>query len=146
MKSFRQFRRPVRGQAALEVLVALAVLLPVIFGGIEFSRAISVRQSLSDGVYLAARSISLSPTNLSNARSLVSRSLTTDIFGSSGIDNSSVNLGSVSWDTTACANAPVIGCTFTYTASVNFIPDVPLLTTSTIHIVSTHVGIVETIP
>lgn len=143
------------GQSALELIITLAVLLPIIFGGIEFARAVSIRQSLSNGVYLAARAISTDPTGAMTvdagtgrtyAQTLVYRSLQADVFGAGGVSPATINYGSPTWDDPVGCASPTLGCTFSYSASLTFVPVIPLFSESDIPISATHFGLVEIVP
>ena len=69
-----------KGQATLEMLLVLIVLVPLFFGGIELARAVSIRHSLDSGVFVATRAISLNPTDTAYAQTLVQDALTNNIF------------------------------------------------------------------
>ncbi len=126
-------------QATLEMLVVLIVLVPLLFGGIELARAISLRHSLDSGAFTAARVISLTPDDLTTARSIVQDSVTQNVFAGGNIANA--NYGTVTWDT--CPNGHVLGCRFIYTATIDYTPWIPIIGGQPIVITIRHHGIVD---
>mgnify|MGYP005811875657 CR=1 FL=1 len=60
-----------RGQATLEMLLVLLVLVPLLFGGYELARAISIRQALDAGTDLAAQAMGTFPTRPDYAEQLI---------------------------------------------------------------------------
>ncbi len=55
------------GQASVEALLVLMILGMLIFGGIELSQGVAVRQALDSGAGAAARALSLDPTKNQHA-------------------------------------------------------------------------------
>lgn len=130
-----------KGQATLEMLLVLIVLVPLFFGGIELARAVSIRHSLDSGVFVATRAISLNPTDTAYAHTLVQDALTNNIFSGGAIAN--INYGTITWDAASCAGGKVLGCRFDITASADYTPWIPVVGGQKITITIRHHGIVE---
>jgi hypothetical protein len=79
-----------RGQATLEILIALLILIPLIFGGIELSRGVAVRSALDTGLGVMVQAVSVdpSPGNWSWAAGVVQHSVDQNVFGEAGLDPS----------------------------------------------------------
>jgi hypothetical protein len=122
----------------LEVLVVLFILIPLVFGGIELSRAVTVRAALDSGVAVAARAISLDPGQWAWAVGVVNDTVNQNIFGTGGVEPVSVTispaLGSLSF-----------GDPFCLTGETHFTPDIPFLSNTRILIRVQHCGIIEEI-
>lgn len=128
-----------RGQATLEMLLVLMVLVPLFFGAIELVRAISLRHSLDAGAFLAARAVSLNPDDLTYPQTVVTNTVNQNVFGGGAI--SDFNPGTISWD--VCPAGRVLGCRFSYTSSLKYTPWLPLIGGQQITITIRHHGIVE---
>lgn len=135
-----------QGQAAVEALLVIMLLVTVILGGIELSRGISVRQALDSSVAAATRALSLDPTQWSFAGSLVQGAVDQNVMGagpSSSIQlyDAAGNPRSASW-----LSSSSFGTAFILEASAPFQADIPFLATSAITIRVRHWGIVERYP
>jgi Flp pilus assembly protein TadG len=130
-----------KGQATLEMLLVLMVLLPLFFGGIELARAVSLRSALDGGVFVATRAISLNPTDTAYAQSLVQDAVNNNVFR--GGTTANLNLGTITWDAVTCATGKTLGCRFDYTATIDYTPWLPLIGGQKITINIRHHGIVE---
>jgi hypothetical protein len=145
----RGFRKIQPGQASLEVLIVLIILIPLIFGAIELSRGVAVKSSLDSGVGLAVRALSVDPGNWGWSSTLVSKTVAQNVFGSAGLtdftfrayDSADNPLSSVQFA------ALTYGAGFYIEASVRYTPQIPLisLTPSFITIRARHYGIIERI-
>jgi Flp pilus assembly protein TadG len=60
-----------QGQSILELMLVLLILVPLLFGGIELARGVSLQHSLSSGVLVAVRSLSQEPTNWSWSNAVI---------------------------------------------------------------------------
>ncbi|MGB7540261.1 MAG: TadE/TadG family type IV pilus assembly protein [Anaerolineales bacterium] len=143
----RGFRKIQSGQASLEVLIVLMILIPLIFGAIELSRGVAVKSSLDSGVGLAVRALSVDPSNWSWAAVAVSNTVAQNVFGSAGLDNFTFyayDSSGTQLDQTQFA-ALTYGAGFYIEASVRYSPDIPLLSLSPITIRARHYGIIERI-
>jgi hypothetical protein len=136
-----------RGQAMLEILLVLFILIPLIFGGIELSRAVSVRAALDSGVGVAARALSLdnSSGQWSWAVSVVNDTVSQNVFGSSGVEAISVYATNIGGSTPIDITGLSFGDPFCIVGETHFTPDIPFLTTTRILIRTRHCGIIEEI-
>ena len=64
-----------RGQASVELVLVLLILIPLLLGGIELARGVGIRQSLDSGTGIATRSLSLDPTQWVWATSIINQTL-----------------------------------------------------------------------
>lgn len=115
-KSGIHLHRDERGVAAVEAIFVLIILAMVFFGAIEFGRAYTVKHSLDAGVYRAARYLSLNPSDLATATSLVRNEV-------------SLNLGSsLASQVSVSVNMPssAFQSQFTVSASVPWTPLSPI--------------------
>jgi hypothetical protein len=139
-------KRFAQGQASVEVLLVIMLLVTVTFGGIELSRGISVRQALDSSAAAATRALSLDPTQWSFAGSLVQQAVDQNVMGagpgsSLQLYDAAGNARSSAW----LAGSP-FGTAFILEASAPFQADIPFLTTSSLSIQVRHWGIVERYP
>jgi Flp pilus assembly protein TadG len=141
LSEIRPENPPEKGQATLELLLVLFIIIPLLFGGFELVRAISIRHSLDSGAFLAARAISLNPNDIAYAQSVVSSTVSKNILSGGATEN--FVPGYVTWG--ACPNGHVLGCRFVYTASLDYTPWIPLVGGQKVTIEIQHHGIVELI-
>ena len=137
-----------KGQAVLELLLVLFILVPLLMGGIELARGVSLRHSLSSGVQVAVRSLSLEPASWSWASSAINQSVAENVLG--GGNASAPTIRAYDNNGTAISSATLaglpFGTPFRLDAAVNYTPDIPLLGGTTITIRVSHWGIVERYP
>jgi hypothetical protein len=140
-----------RGQATLEILLVLIILIPLIFGGIELSRGVAVRAALDSGVGVAVRALSIDPTQWGWSANVVATTVAQNVFGSAGLGT--VHLEAydsadqlISDPGNNLQNLPY-GTPFCLVGWVNYSPVIPLLTLSPgyIPIRVRHCGIIERI-
>ena len=139
-----------RGQAALEMLLVLLILVPLLFGGIELARGVGIRHSLDSGVGVASRALSLDPAQWSWANQVIQDSVTNNVLGggtataptvrafnSAGTQLSSGQLASLGF-----------GETFRLEAATTYTPWLPLVSGGgrQVTITVSHWGIVEKYP
>lgn len=136
-----------RGQATLEMLVVLMILIPLIFGAFELSRGIAVRAALDSGVGVGVRALSLDPTQLSWVRDVVESTLDQNVFGTSGVTfNSSTDVYttlSCSSSTPQSIEGSSFGTTFCLIGEADFKPEIPFITNTQINIRVCHCGLIE---
>jgi Flp pilus assembly protein TadG len=136
-------RRRYRGQGALELVLVLPVLLLLIFGGLDFARAVALHDALNSGTGIATRALSLDPSQWSWADGTVRAEVSNNVFGTAGI-------GPISYSITTSSGKPLanlsFGDTFCLTSSSSFTPAVPFIAGGPIPISSRHCGIVERMP
>ncbi len=134
------------GQAAVEALLVLMLLGLVIFGGIELSRGVAIRQALDSGAGASARALSLDPNQWSFATNVIQKSVDQNIMGAGPavtvqVYDSANNPRSAAW----LSGSP-FGTPFVQEATVPFQADIPFLPSSSITIRVRHWGIVERYP
>ncbi|MBU2609857.1 MAG: pilus assembly protein [Chloroflexi bacterium] len=140
--------RSERGQAVLEFLLVLMILVPLLFGGIELARGVGIRHALDSGVGVAARALSLDPTQWSWANSVISQAVSGNPLGGGSVSAVTVtayNAGGSAITSGALASLP-FGAAFRLAASVTYTPIIPLVGRQTVTIRVSHWGIVERYP
>ena len=135
-----------KGQASIEVLLVLMILVLVIFGGIELSRGVAVRQALDSGTGIAARALSLDPTQWNFAENAVQQAVSQNVMGegpsvSMQVFDAANNLRSSAW-----LSGSSFGTAFLLESEVPFQADIPFLPAPAITIRVRHWGIVERYP
>jgi hypothetical protein len=138
--SFRQ------GQASVEALLMLMILGLLIFGGIELSQGVAVRQALDSGTGAAVRALSLDPSQWLFASTVIQQSVDQNVMGggptvSIQVYDSAANPRSQAW----LSGSP-FGTSFILEAFAPFHADIPFLPGSAITIRVRHWGIVERYP
>jgi hypothetical protein len=137
-----------KGQAVLELLLVLFILVPLLMGGIELARGVSLRHSLSSGVLVAVRSLSLEPASWSWASTAINQSVTDNVLGGGNASAPTIRVydnNGVAISSAILAGLP-FGTPFRLDAAVNYTPDIPLLGSTPITIRVSHWGIVERYP
>jgi len=136
-----------RGQAMLEILIVLLILIPLIFGGIELSRGVAVRSSLDSGVGVAVQALSIDPTQWGFAGTVVQQAVDQNVFGSAGLDPF-VHLEARDFNDLPIGDLTVLpyGAPFCIVGSVGYSAMVPLLPSlMPITIRVRHCGIIQRI-
>jgi Flp pilus assembly protein TadG len=118
----------------------------VIFGGIELSQGVALRQALDSGAGAAVRAVSLDPTQWSLATNMIQQSVDQNLMGANPAVTTQVydaagNPRSSAW----LAGSP-FGTAFILEASAPFQADIPFLPASALTIRVRHWGIVERYP
>ncbi len=135
-----------RGQASVEALLVLVILVSVIFGGIELSRGVAMRQALDSSTAAAVRALSLDPTQWGYANSLVQQALDQNVMGGSvGGSMRVFDAAGIARSSTWLVSSP-FGTSFLLETSVPFQASIPFLPTGAITIRVRHWGIVERYP
>ncbi len=137
-----------RGQSVLELLLALLILIPLVFGGIELSRGVDIRQSLESGTFIAARGLSLEPENWGWAMSAIQSSLNTNVLGGGSVSAPIVKIYNDNGAeiTPAALNALAFGSPFRLQSTVTYTPDIPIIGGIPITIRVSHRSLVERYP
>ena len=135
-----------QGQAAVEALLVLMVLASVIFGGIELSRGVTIRQALDSSTGAATRALSLDPTQWGYSTFMIQQAMDQNVMGSSSeiglkVFDAAGTARSSGW----LANSS-FGTSFILETSAPFQADIPFLPTGVIIIRVRHWGIVERYP
>jgi Flp pilus assembly protein TadG len=135
-----------KGQASVEALLVLMILSLLIFGGIELSRGVAVRQALDSGSGAAARALSLDPSQWSFASGLVQQSVNQNVMGGGpSISVQIYDTANTSRSSAWLSGSP-FGTVFILEASAPFQTDIPFLPNQAITIRVRHWGIVERYP
>ena len=143
---FRSARE--KGQASLELILVLMILVPLLFGGIELARGVGIRHALDSGVGVSARALSLDPTQWSWATSVISQAVTGNLLGGGSVSTPVVtvyNAGGSAISAGALASLP-FGAAFQLEAVVTYTPEITLVGGQTITIRVSHWGIIERYP
>lgn len=152
MSTLRLGHRPHRlirsnsGQAAVEALLVLMILGLIIFGGIELSQGVAVRQALDSGTGAAVRAVSLDPTKWSFASTIIQESVTQNVMGARPTVSVQIYDAGNTPRSSAWLSGSPFGTAFILEASAPFQADIPFLPNSAITIRVRHWGIVERYP
>jgi Flp pilus assembly protein TadG len=134
------------GQAAVEALLAVMILGLLIFGGIELSQGVAVRQAMDSGAGAATRALSLDPAQWSFATNLIQQSVNQNVMGASPAVTVSIYDTSNTKRSSAWLSGSSFGTGFIVEASVPFQANIPFLPASATTIRVRHWGIVERYP
>ncbi len=140
--------RSERGQAVLEFLLVLMILVPLLFGGIELARGVGIRHALDSGGGVAVRALSLDPTQWSWANSVINQAVSGNPLGGGSVSAVTVvvyNAGGAQITSATLASLP-FGAAFRLEAVVTYTPVIPLVGGQTVTIRVSHWGIVERYP
>ena len=135
-----------KGQASVEALLVLMILGLLIFGGIELSRGVSVRQALDSGSGAAVRALSLDPSQWSFASGLVQQSVNQNVMGAGPAVSVQIYDTANTPRSSAWLSGSPFGTVFILEASAPFQTDIPFLSDQVITIRVRHWGIVERYP
>jgi hypothetical protein len=134
------------GQAAVEALLVLMILLLVIFGGIELSRGVAIRQALDSSTGMAARALSLDPSQWHYAQNIIQEGTHQNVMGGNTPTYLQVYDAAGTLRNAAWLSGSPFGTTFVLEASAPFQADIPFLTEPALTIRVQHWGIVERYP
>ncbi len=143
---FPRIYRSNTAQASVEALLVLMILGLMIFGGIELSRGVAIRQALDSGTGAAVRAVSLDPTQWSFATDIIQQSVDQNIMGTGPAVSVQVYDSSGSLRSPAWLSGSPFGTAFILESSAPFQADIPFLPDSAITIRVRHWGIVERYP
>jgi hypothetical protein len=139
-------RRDSRGQAAVEALLVLMILALVIFGGIELSRGVAMRQALDSGAGAAVRALTLDPSQWTFAGNIVQQGVNQNVPGVKPSTSLKVYDASGTLRSSAWLSGSPFGTSFVLEASAPFQADIPFLSEPLVTIRVRHWGIVERYP
>ena len=132
------------------MLLALLILVPLLFGGIELARGVGIRHSLDSGVGVAARAISLDPSQWNWAVQVIEDSVTNNVLGGGSATTPSVQVFNDAGTALTSGQLAALGFgeTFRLQAQTTYTPWLPLITGGgqEIPITVSHWGIVERYP
>ena len=134
-----------RGQATLEILIVLLILIPLIFGGIELSRGVALKAALDSGVGVAVRTLSIDPTQWGWSANVVATTVAHNVFGCSGCIVHLAAYNSSGDKIDEGISSLTYGEPFYLEGWVIFTPDIPLITLTPITIRVRHYGVIERI-
>jgi Flp pilus assembly protein TadG len=122
------------------------VLAMVIFGGIELSRGVAMRQALDSSAGAAVRALSLDPTQWSYAKNLIQEGTNQNVMGTVEATTIQVFDAAGTPRSSAWLSGSPFGTTFILEASAPFQADIPFLSEPIMTIRVQHWGIVERYP
>jgi Flp pilus assembly protein TadG len=137
-----------KGQASVELLLVLLILVPLLLGGIELARGVGLRHSLDSGAGVAARALSLDPTQWTWATNVINQAVQDNPLGGGSVGAVAVkvyNASEVQITPGALASLP-FGSTFRLEASCTYTPEIVLVGGQAVTIRVSHWGIVERYP
>lgn len=134
------------GQAVVEALLVLMILVLVIFGGIELSRGVAIRQALDSSAGAAVRALSLDPSQWGYATDLIQNGTNQNVMGADVITALQVYDAAGTLRSSAWLSGSPFGTTFILEASAPFQTDIPFLPGTVMTIRVQHWGIVERYP
>lgn len=134
------------GQVAVEALLVVILFGLLIFGGIELSRGVAIRQALDSGTGAATRALSLDPAQWGFATNLVQQSVNQNVMGTQPPVTMQVYDTSNTPRSSAWLSGSPFGTGFIIEADVPFQADIPFLPDSAVTIRVRHWGIVERYP
>ncbi len=140
--------RSSRGQASVELVLVLLILVPLLLGGIELARGVGIRHSLDSGTGVAARALSLDPSQWSWATGIINQAVSGNLLGGGSVGPVTVRVydaGGLQITAAALAALP-FGSSFRILASCTYTPWIPLVGGSTVTIRVSHWGIIERYP
>ena len=134
------------GQVAVEALLVVILFGLLIFGGIELSRGVAIRQALDSGTGAATRALSLDPAQWGFATNLVQQSVNQNVMGTQPPVTMQVYDTGNTLRSSAWLSGSPFGTGFVIEAVVPFQADIPFLPDSAVTIRVRHWGIVERYP
>jgi len=137
-----------RGQASVEFLLVLLILVPLLFGGFELARGVGLRHSLDSGVGVATRALSLDPAQWSWAVSTIQQTVSNNPLGGGSVSAVTVkayNAGGIELSAAGLAALP-FGAAFRLEAACSYTPEIILVGGTAVTIRVSHWGIVERFP
>jgi Flp pilus assembly protein TadG len=137
-----------KGQASVELVLVLLILVPLLLGGIELARGVGIRHSLDSGVEVATRALSLDPTQWTWATNTISQAVQQNILGGGSVGAVSVKVytsGGAQISSAPLATLP-FGSSFRLEASCTYTPEIALVGGQAVTIRVSHWGIVERFP
>lgn len=138
--------RDPRGQAAVEALLVLMILVLVIFSGIELSRGVALRQALDSGAGAAVRALALDPSQWAFAGTILQQGVDQNILGVKPAAALKVYDASGTLRSSAWLSGSPFGTAFILEGSAPFQADIPFLSEPLVTIRVRHWGMVERYP
>jgi hypothetical protein len=142
------FGRDSRGQGSVELLLALLMLLPILFGAFEIGRGISLKHSMDIGVARAVRYLSILPSDWTTAEEMIREEVNRNVLGGSYGDQLSITIldeAGSEISPSELANLP-FGSRFGIRAEVEYQASVPLVSLPLATIRVEHYSQIERFP
>jgi Flp pilus assembly protein TadG len=124
-----------RGQATLELMITLLILLPLLLGGLSLAQGYSARHALENGTAVAARQIALQPDDWSTALANVQTAVEGSLLGGTGSVTCNVHDeqgNAVDPSALAFSERFSVTCSVPFQAQIPFVPTAPR-TLQTVH-------------
>jgi len=132
------------------MLLALLILVPLLFGGIELARGVGIRHALDSGVGVASRALSLDPAHWSWATQVIDDSVKNNVLGGGTASTPTVRAFSNAGTQLSSGQMASLGFgeTFRLEATTTYTPWLPLVSGGgqQVSITVSHWGIVEKYP
>jgi Flp pilus assembly protein TadG len=133
-----------RGQATLELLITLLLLLPILFGGLSLAQGYSACHALENGTAVAARQIALNPNAWMTALMDVQTAVDGSLLGGTG-SNVTCNIHAEDGNA-ADPSTLAFGERFSVTCSVPFEAQIPFVSTAPRTLQTIHYEVMERYP
>jgi len=137
-----------RGQASVELVLVLFILVPLLLGGIELARGVGLRHALDGGVGVATRALSLDPGQWDWATAAINQAVQDNVLGGGSVSAVTVqayNAAGTRISSGSLASLP-FGTAFRLQATCTYTPWIPLVGGQTVTIRVANWGIVEKYP
>jgi len=132
------------------MLLALLILVPLLFGGIELARGVGIRHSLDSGVGVASRALSLDPAQWSWATQVIEDSVKNNVLGGGTASTPTVRAFNDAGTQLTAGQLATLGFgeTIRLQAETDYTPWLPLVSSGgrQVTIRVSHWGIVEKYP
>ena len=142
-------RHTERGQATVEMVVVLMLLILLVFGAFEFAQGMMLKHALDVGTEKAARLLAINPGDYATAEDTVCGEVDAIALGAGYGAQTTVRLYDAdTWSQIAPADlaAAPFGYRFLVGAELTWQPRVPFMTLSDTFIAAAHHGVVDRIP
>ena len=133
-----------RGQSAIDTLVIMLLLVPVLLGALSLAQGYSARHALENGTAVAARQIALNPVDWVTALANVQTTVDHSLLGSAGNTVTCTVLDE--WGGAVDPTFLPFGGPFSVTCSVPFQAQIPFVSTASRTLTAIHYEIMERYP
>jgi Flp pilus assembly protein TadG len=136
--------RDEQGQAGIETLFVVLLLVPLLLGGLSLAQGYSARHALENGTAVAARQIALAPADWTTALASVQVAVDHSLLGSAG---SGVTCQvQDAWGGAVDPTTLAFGAGFSVTCSLPFEADIPFTATAPRTLEAVHHEVMERYP
>jgi Flp pilus assembly protein TadG len=136
--------RDERGQAGIETLFVVLLLVPLLLGGLSLAQGYSARHALDNGTAVAARQIALAPAEWTAALASVQTAVDHSLLGSAG--NGVTCQVQDAWGGAVDPTTLAFGARFSVTCSLPFEADIPFTATAPRTLQVVHYEVMERYP